>query len=134
MWPSPSVHTRAFALNPGALADVPAEPVEAPLRSPQSIGLAAGDWGSFGNPGDVAGDQRGILSGRWSSPARRCLRLEILGNARLISSSQRIGPTPSSRSRLIDVAPSGRRELHRPGILEPIPSRRPGSAKGPGAA
>jgi putative CocE/NonD family hydrolase len=107
-WPSPSVHTRAFALNPGALADAPAEPVDLSLRSPQSIGLAAGDWGSFGNPGDVPGDQREDSFGSLEfTSAPLPAPLEILGNARLILEVAADRPDAFVAVRLIDVAPSG---------------------------
>ena len=62
-WPSPNVSMRTFTLNADGLEERPGERRLLTVRSPQSTGLASGDWGSFGNPGDVPGDQREDSSG-----------------------------------------------------------------------
>jgi putative CocE/NonD family hydrolase len=108
-WPSPGVEMREFALNADAsLADEPGERVALSLRSPQTTGLAAGDWGSFGNPGDVPGDQRedsfGSLEFSSSPLAERC---EILGNSRVILELAADRTEALVAVRLIDLAPSG---------------------------
>ena len=60
--------------------------------------MAAGEWGSFANPGDVPGDQRldsfGSLEFDTGPLAER---IEILGNTRaILELSRAIGRTPSS--------------------------------------
>ncbi|HLZ99459.1 MAG TPA: CocE/NonD family hydrolase, partial [Steroidobacteraceae bacterium] len=131
-WPSPGVKVREFALNADAsLAEEAGECVALSLRSPQSTGLAAGDWGSFGNPGDVPGDQRedsfGSLEFESAPLAERC---EILGNTRvqLELAADRTGALVAVR--LIDLAPSGAASCvargflnlaHRDGREEPKP-------------
>ena len=131
-WPSPSVEMREFALNADAsLGDEPGERVALSLRSPQTTGLAAGDWGSFGNPGDVPGDQRedsfGSLEFSSAPLAERC---EILGNARVILELAADRTEALVAVRLIDVAASGTANCvargflnlaHRDGREEPKP-------------
>src|SRR2546430_525801 len=58
-WPSPRITPKRLALGPGRLLEEASGP-ETPLawRSPQSIGLAAGDWCSFGGGDDAPTDQR----------------------------------------------------------------------------
>jgi len=107
-WPSPGVYLRSFSLNADALADEPGERLELSLRSPQSTGLAGGEWGSFGNPGDVPGDQRedsfGSLEFTSTPLPERC---EILGNSRVILEVAADRTEALVAVRLIDVAPSG---------------------------
>lgn len=111
-WPSPNVDVRTFALNAGAsgntLGAEYGERRALSVRSPQSTGLAAGDWGSFGNPGDVPGDQRedsfGSLEFTSAPLEERC---EILGNARVILEIAADQPEALVAVRLIDVAPGG---------------------------
>ena len=80
-WPSPRIVPKRLALGPGRLLEEAGGP-ETPLawRSPQSIGLAAGDWCSFGGGDDAPTDQRDDDGGSLtfdSSPLGE--RLEILG-------------------------------------------------------
>jgi hypothetical protein len=107
-WPSPGVYLRSFSLNADALADSPGERLPLALCSPQSTGLAGGDWGSFGNPGDVPGDQRedsfGSLEFTSAPLPERC---EILGNSRVILEVAADRTEALVAVRLIDVAPSG---------------------------
>jgi hypothetical protein len=122
---------RTFALNADALADEPGERLALSLRSPQSTGLAAGDWGSFGNPGDVPGDQRedsfGSLEFSSAPLAERC---ELLGNSRVILELAADRTEALVAVRLIDLAPSGTATCvargflnlaHRDGREEPKP-------------
>jgi putative CocE/NonD family hydrolase len=79
-WPSPRIASRCWALNPGRLDDTPGEERALAWRSPQSVGLAAGDWCSFGSEGDGPTDQREDDAGSLtfdSAPLGE--RLEILG-------------------------------------------------------
>jgi uncharacterized protein len=107
-WPSPSVDVRSYSLNADALSEEPGERRALSLNSPQSTGLAGGDWGSFGNPGDVPGDQRedsfGSLEFTSAPLTERC---EILGNSRVILEVAADRPEALVAVRLIDVAPSG---------------------------
>ena len=80
-WPSPRITPKRLALGPGRLLEEASGP-ETPLgwRSPQSIGLAAGDWCSFGGGDDAPTDQRDDDGGSLtfdSAPLGE--RLEILG-------------------------------------------------------
>jgi len=80
-WPSPRIMPKRFVLGPGRLLEEAGAP-ESPLawRSPQSIGLAAGDWCSFGGGDDAPTDQRDDDGGSLtfdSAPLGE--RLEILG-------------------------------------------------------
>jgi putative CocE/NonD family hydrolase len=107
-WPSPAVSMRIFALNANGLHDEPGERQPLTLRSPQSTGLASGDWGSFGNPGDVPGDQREDSFGSLEFTAEPLAeRLEILGNSRAVLELAADRPDAFVAVRLIDVAPSG---------------------------
>jgi uncharacterized protein len=107
-WPSPSVDLRSYSLNVDALSEEPGERRALSLSSPQSTGLAGGDWGSFGNPGDVPGDQRedsfGSLEFTGAPLTERC---EILGNSRVILEVAADRSEALVAVRLIDVAPSG---------------------------
>jgi putative CocE/NonD family hydrolase len=108
-WPSPHVSVRTFALNPHGLEDAAGEEISLSLKSPQSTGLAAGDWGSFGNPGDVPGDQRQDSLGSLeftTAPLEE--RLEILGNTRVVLELAADQPNAFVAVRLIDVAPDGK--------------------------
>jgi putative CocE/NonD family hydrolase len=107
-WPSPNVKVRTFALNADALAEEPGEQLALSLRSPQTTGLAAGDWGSFGNLGDVPGDQREDSFGSLEFTSAPLLeRCEILGNSRVILEVSADRTEALVAVRLIDVAPSG---------------------------
>ncbi len=57
VWPSPNVQLSKLALNPGRLDTDAAAEQALSICSPQTTGLAAGDWASFGNPGDLPGEQ-----------------------------------------------------------------------------
>jgi uncharacterized protein len=107
-WPSLNVQTRIFAVNMDGLGSSAAAEKALTLASPQSTGLASGEWGSFGNPGDVPGDQRldSFGSLEFDSPPL-AERLEILGNARAILDLAADQPNAFVAVRLIDVAPDG---------------------------
>jgi len=107
-WPSRSVAMRSYALNVNTLAEEPGTPQALSLCSPQSTGLAAGDWGSFGNPGDTPGDQREDAFGSLEfTSAPLAERLEMLGNARVVLEVAADRPNALIAVRLIDAAPSG---------------------------
>jgi hypothetical protein len=107
-WPSRNLEEHALALNREGLRAAAGAETALPLASPQSTGLAAGDWGSFGNPGDVPGDQGldsfGSLEFDTEPLAQR---LEILGNVRAVLDLAADRPEAFVAVRLIDVAPDG---------------------------
>ncbi|MDX1576423.1 MAG: CocE/NonD family hydrolase, partial [Kiloniellales bacterium] len=107
-WPSPNVEPRPWALNAGRLDDA-AEPEAALVhRSPQSLGLTAGEWCPYGYEAEMPTDQRledGQCLSFDSAPLDE--RLEILGapEAELEIAVNR--PTAFLALRLNDVAPDG---------------------------
>jgi uncharacterized protein len=116
--PSPHVRMRELAINAAGLSERADAPQALSLASPQSTGLAAGDWGSFSVPGDVPGDQRldSFGSLEFDSPALP-QALEILGNARAVLELAADRPDALVAVRLIDVAPDGRATLIARGFL-----------------
>jgi uncharacterized protein len=106
-WPSRHVQKRIWAMNAGGLHPA-AKPERALiLASPQTTGLAAGDWGSFAVPGDSPGEQSLDAFGALEfdlEPLEE--RLEILGNPHVILELAADQPNAFVAARLIDVAPN----------------------------
>jgi len=78
-WPSPRITPKAYALGPGRLAETAGPETPLVWRSPQSVGLAAGDWCAFAadeGPTDQRDDDDGSLT---FDSAVLGERLEILG-------------------------------------------------------
>jgi putative CocE/NonD family hydrolase len=108
-WPSRHVHTQVFAVNTEGLGKSATAEKALALASPQSTGLAAGDWGSFGNPGDMPADQALDSFGSLEFDAEPLAeQIEILGNTRAILELAADRPNAFVAVRLIDVAPDGR--------------------------
>jgi uncharacterized protein len=108
-WPSPRVATVALAIDAAGLRRFSAPERALRIDSPQTTGLAGGDWGSFGIPGDMPGDQRLDSFGSLefdSEPLDR--RVEILGNVRARLDLAAEQPHAFVAARLIDAAPDGR--------------------------
>jgi putative CocE/NonD family hydrolase len=108
-WPSPRVELRRFAINAEGLRSTAAPEQVLTLCSPQTTGLAAGDWGSFAIPGDLPGEQSLDAAGSLEfdlPPLEE--RLEILGNAQVILELAADRPDALVAVRLIDVAPDRR--------------------------
>ena len=117
-WPSPHVHERAFALNYDGLHERAGEEMALPLNSPQSTGLAAADWGSFGIPGDIPGDQRLDSFGSLEFDTQPLTQtLEVLGNARARLEVAANRSNALVAVRLIDVAADGSATLVARGFL-----------------
>lgn len=117
-WPSPHVRGERWYLNAGALASAPAAEAALEIASPQTIGVAAGDWGSFAIPGDVPGDQSLDAQGSLElDSAALDAPLEILGNARVALELSADRPSALVAVRLIDVAPDRRATLVARGLL-----------------
>ena len=130
-WPSKHVEVQRLALNdsglaagPGLAAGTgrlerqPAAEVALSLRSPESTGLASGEWASFAVHGDLPRDQSldafGSLEFDGGPLAER---LEILGNPRTVLELAVDCPIAMVTVRLIDVAPDGRAALVARGFL-----------------
>ena len=117
-WPSPHVSQRAWVLDAAGLAEVPGEVRPLSIASPQSTGLASGDWGSFANPGDLPGDQNEDSFGSLEFTGEPLPdRLEILGNARAVLEIAADRPDAFVAVRLIDVSPSGKASCVARGFL-----------------
>ena len=110
-WPSPHTAPRTFALSPGGLTDAPARSPEFIIRSPQSTGIAGGEWCPFGHGGqgpDFPLDQRiddgnSVVfdGGPLESP------VEILGAPVLEADLASDRASAILAARLSDVAPDG---------------------------
>ena len=107
-WPSPRVATVALAIDADGLRRAAGPERALRIDSPQTTGVASGDWGSFGIAGDVPGDQRLDSFGSLEfdcKPLDR--RIEILGNVRVRLDVSADRPQALVAVRLIDVAPDG---------------------------
>jgi putative CocE/NonD family hydrolase len=117
-WPSANVQVRRFALNDRRL-DADAQPERAlAVCSPQSLGLAGGEWGSFAVQGDQPLDQRLEIAGALEFDGESLSQpLELLGNARVALALASDRARAQVAVRLIDVAPDGRAMLVARGFL-----------------
>jgi len=134
-WPSPRLRSARLYLNANGI-DAAADTVETRLDcvSPQSTGLAAGNWCGFGSEGEAPTDQRpddGRSLGFDSAPLEE--GLEILGAPSVTLDLAADRTTGFLAVRLNDVAPDGastrvtygllnltHRESHEhPSLLEP---------------
>ncbi|MGA2341555.1 MAG: CocE/NonD family hydrolase [Steroidobacteraceae bacterium] len=117
-WPSASVRTRTLALDAQGLVERAGAESARSLASAQSTGLAAADWGSFGVPGDVPGDQRLDSFGSLEfDSAPLTDSMEILGNTHVILKVAADRPNALVAVRLIDVAPDGSATMVARGVL-----------------
>ena len=108
-WPSPRIAPRVWHLGGNAeLADAPVEAATLAIASPQTTGLAGGDWCGFGNEGEAPLDQRGD-DGRSLVFDSGALdeTLEILGSPEATLVLAADAPTAMVAVRLNDVAPDG---------------------------
>ncbi len=107
-WPSPNVEPWLLALNADGLAALAAPEAALTIASPQSTGLASGEWGSFAVPGDLPGDQREDEFGSLQFDTEPfVVRRELLGNTRVSLDVSADQPDALVAVRLIDVAPDG---------------------------
>jgi putative CocE/NonD family hydrolase len=105
-WPSPTVREGTWAINPEGLRARAAPEQALTLASPQTTGLAAGDWGSFAIPGDLPGEQSLDSAGSLEFDLEPLEEpLEILGFARVVLELAADQPNALVAVRLIDVAP-----------------------------
>jgi hypothetical protein len=105
-WPSRRIEPRTLYLNPGRLETEPTQSVGMLYRSPQTTGMAAGEWCAFGADGEMPLDQRPD-DGRSmifdSEPLDE--RLEILGAPVLELELSSDAEVAMVAARLCDVAP-----------------------------
>jgi uncharacterized protein len=117
-WPSRRVQIRTYAINAAGLQQQAAAERALSFASPQSTGLAAADWASFGVAGDVPADQRLDSFGSLELDLEPLTEpLEILGNARAILELAADRPCALVAARLIDVAADGSATLVARGFL-----------------
>ncbi len=107
-WPSPRSVRRRWYLNPGRLQDRPEVGAGLTLSSPQTTGIASGEWCAFGADGEMPLDQRQddgrslVFDGEpLSAP------LEILGAPVVELELSVDAPVALVAVRLNDVAPDG---------------------------
>ena len=108
-WPAPKIESRVWTLNANGLgAQADPEQSEAVVASPQTTGLAGGEWCAFGAEGEMPGDQRPD-DGRSlcfdSEPLPE--RLEILGAPVVTLELAADRPVALTAVRLCEVAPDG---------------------------
>ncbi|MFI4891253.1 MAG: CocE/NonD family hydrolase [Steroidobacterales bacterium] len=106
--PADCVDTESFALNCDGLGAAAGPEGVLMIGSPQSTGLASGDWGSFANSGDLPGEQDLDAFGslQFDTPPLAAVK-ELLGNARVTLEFAADQPDALVAVRLIDVAPGG---------------------------
>jgi hypothetical protein len=110
-WPSPNVARIPYALgSDGRLVregrDLPSAPRA--IRSPLTVGMAAGKWCSYAQPGDQPVDQRVEDGGSLCfETAPLAEALEIAGDANLDLTFAVDRPVAMVAVRLMDVAPDG---------------------------
>ena len=117
-WPSPRIEGRRLYLNPGWLEPEPTQPVVLSFSSPQTTGMAAGEWCGFGAEGEMPQDQRPD-DGRSLTFETDFLgdRLEILGAPAVDLDLAVDEPAALVAVRLNDVARDGTSTLVTYGLL-----------------
>ncbi|WP_419954040.1 CocE/NonD family hydrolase [Neobacillus niacini] len=117
-WPSPNIVPAEFWLNGQQLIEKPTKEQEITVPSVQTHGLYAGVWCPFGQPGDLASDQRlengqsvCFTSEQLESP------MEILGFPEITVELESDKQNALLAVRLCDVAPDGAATLVSWGML-----------------
>jgi putative CocE/NonD family hydrolase len=107
-WPSPRIHEHTYRLNPGRLQTSASESVALAFASPQTTGMAAGEWCGFGADGEMPLDQR-VDDGRSLTFEGEPLsdRVEVLGAPWVELQLSADAPVALVAVRLNDVAPDG---------------------------
>ncbi len=107
-WPSPRIRPLRYALNADGLGETPVSGPPLVCRSPQSLGVTAGEWCPYGFDGEFPSDQRpddGQSLVFDSAPLPE--RLEVLGAPVVTLSVAADRPVAHVVARLCDVAPDG---------------------------
>jgi hypothetical protein len=117
-WPSPSIETRTYALNPGSLDEQALPEVPLAHRGPLHLGSHAGQWMVYVRAPDFPPDQRedDALSLTFTSPPL-AEPLEILGFSEVMLAVAADRPNALVAVRLCDVAPNGESTLISRGLL-----------------
>lgn len=107
-WPSPRIETRRYFLNPGRLQPTASQTVGLSFSSPQTTGMAAGEWCAFGADGEMPLEQR-VDDGRSLTfdGAPLAERLEILGAPSVELELSADAPVAMVAVRLNDIAADG---------------------------
>ncbi len=107
-WPSARVEWRRLFLNEGWLDDRAQPECGLSLCSPQTIGMAGGDWCGFGEEGEMATDQRDEDARSLAFDSRPLRdRLEILGAPVAVLELTVDKPSALLAVRVNDVGPDG---------------------------
>jgi hypothetical protein len=107
-WPSPSLLTRRFVLNHDGLGERAGGERPLVARTPQTVGLAGGDFSGFGVPGDLPGDQREDDGNSLTFDSEPLAApFDVLGPAVLELELAVDRPLAFVAARLTDVAPGG---------------------------
>ncbi|MFK2825741.1 CocE/NonD family hydrolase [Bacillus sp. B190/17] len=117
-WPSPNTKPADYWFGSQQLIEKPAEAQEVIVSSVQEHGLYAGVWCPFGQPGDLASDQRlenGMSVCFTSDPLKT--PMEILGFPEVTVELTSDRPNALLAVRLCDVAPDGASTLVSWGML-----------------
>ena len=107
-WPSPHIESRRLALNADGIATEPGAGRDLVHRSPQRVGLYAGEWCPYGYAAEMPLDQR-LEDGQslcFDSPGLSA-PLEILGAPAVELDLSVDRPNALIAARLSDVAPDG---------------------------
>jgi uncharacterized protein len=117
-WPSPNIAPVEFWLKSQQLLETPAGEEETIVPSVQTHGLYAGVWCPFGQPGDLASDQR-LENGQSVCFTSEPLEspMEILGFPEVTVDLASNKPNALLAVRLCDVAPDGAATLVSWGML-----------------
>ena len=120
-WPSPSVQDRVYHLVDSSLAESAAGGGSMDIRSPQTVGLASGEympWFAFGPAEELPGDQQTEDAGSLVFDTEVLSEnLAILGNPLLRARLSSDQPQALVAARLCDVWPDGSSTLISRGIL-----------------
>ncbi|MEA2778735.1 MAG: uncharacterized protein QOK29_279 [Rhodospirillaceae bacterium] len=107
-WPASDIEWRRYALNPGRIEDRAQPPAEILHESPQTVGLAAGEWCAYGYDAEMPTDQRfddaGSVVFDTAPLDQRC---EILGAPTVALELSVDRPLGFLAVRLNDVSPGG---------------------------
>ncbi len=117
-WPSQRIERRSLYLHPGWLRDQPSQRTRLSFSSPQTTGIAAGEWCAFGADGEMPLDQRpdeGRSLTFDSEPLGE--RLEILGAPVMDLELESDTDGGLIAVRLDDVMPDGASSLVTYGLL-----------------
>jgi putative CocE/NonD family hydrolase len=117
-WPSPRIRTKRFWLNLDGLREARGRAVPLDCCSPQTAGLAAGEWCGFGAPGEAPPDQSADDARSLTFDSEELgERVEILGApvVRLEVAADR--PLAMIAVRMTDLAPDGASERVSYGLL-----------------